>query len=137
MYLSQPNVSNPCKWRGKVCFIEEESQGFLEKPQEWVKASQRSLTKRVKLLEEARPKGSSFLKKLDKRGKILLEAKQNEQIILKKTHKRLKVPEERSSASQLAQLCCTQEGQKEEGRPTSSGGRPTTYPGRPARVQKD
>ena len=68
VYLSQPNVSNPCKWRGQVCFIEEESQGFLEKPQERVKAFQRRLTKRVKLLEEARPKGSSFLKKLDKRS---------------------------------------------------------------------
>ena len=63
--------SNPCKWRGSAGFIEEKSQDFLEKPQERAKASQRSLTKKVKLLEEARTNGSSFLKKLDKRVKLL------------------------------------------------------------------
>ena len=79
MYISQPNASNPCKMRWRVGYIEGEGHGFLEKPQRGVKASKRSLTKRVKLLEEAKPKGSSFVKKLDQRVKLPLEAKQRVQ----------------------------------------------------------
>ena len=69
MYANAPAkcFSNPCKWRGRFVFIEEESQGFLEKPQERVKASQRSLTKRVKLFLEAKQMDQSFLKKTNKR----------------------------------------------------------------------
>ena len=106
MYANAPAkcFSTPCKWRGGFIFIEIESQVFLEKPQERVKASQRSLIKRVKLFEDAKPKGSSFLKKLDKRVKLLQEAKQGGQSQLKRIKKMVNVSDSGSSVKQLAQL---------------------------------
>ena len=67
MQCSSQIFSNPERWRGGFFFIEEESQGVLEKPQERVKASQRSLSKKGELFGEARAKGSSFLEKLEKK----------------------------------------------------------------------
>ena len=46
-------IVQPLQNEREASLIEEESHGFLEKPQEGGKASKRSLTKRVKLPQEA------------------------------------------------------------------------------------